>query len=191
MDQRKLGKRGIRISLLVGTAFAVCGIWATVPAGAQGAPQVEPQGELQDEQQVGITIGAGFLEIAASNQSDTGRAISVRLGDQVMAEFKTDFGMALDLLATYAGAGATYVVLRTNLSQGGCGGADVYVLTAYPDGENGPHVEVSPILQKCMGEVPAVCFTYEESEGEIVSVAGYDLRNDTWVPEAGVEEEHK
>lgn len=189
MQLRNALTRRIGISLWAGMVSAACWTCATFPARAQGEAQAEPQ----EEQTARISIGPGLLEITARNETDTARAISVGLDDKSLAEFKTDPGMALDLLATYTGAGATYVVLRTNLSQGGCGGTDVYVLTVYTEreGQEGPGVEVSPVLQKCMGDVPGICFTYEENEGEIVSVAGYDLRNDTWVAEEGVEEEQK
>ena len=168
--------RRFRSASWTGLVFAAFWLWAVAPAGAEE--------QAQEEQAVRLSIGTSLLEVGAVNQSDEVRLISVRLDDKSLAEFKTDPGMTLDLMATYSGAGATYLVLRTNLSQGGCGGTDVYVLTAYPEGEGGPHVEVSPILQKCMGEVPGVCFIYDEREGEIVSVAGFELRDDKWVQPA-------
>lgn len=140
----------------------------------------------QEEQAVRISARTGLLEITARNQTDENRLISVKLNNQLLREFKTDFGVTLDFLATYTGIDATYVVLRTNMGQGACVGTDVFVLALYEyddSGKKSPRVEVSPILQKCMGEAPSVEFDINERGNERVSVVGHELRNNKWVHE--------
>jgi hypothetical protein len=120
---------------------------------------------------------SGPLEITARNQSDKVRLISVQLNKRPLTEFRTEAGDRLDLLATYAGSDVTYVVLRTNMGQGACVGTDVFVLTIL-EAEKSSRANVSPILQKCMGEEPTIKF-----DNGVVSVAGFSLRNNKWVAE--------
>src|SRR5215213_6512882 len=71
----------------------------------------------------------GHLEITAKEPTPRARMISLKLDGQLLEEFETDVGgSGLDVLATYTGIDATYVVLRTNMGQGACVGTDVYVL---------------------------------------------------------------
>ena len=157
----------------VGKAFLLLWVCAVAPARAQ-----------QEQLAVQVTTRAGLMEVRAKNQTDEVRQISVALNGQLLTEFKTDFGITLDFLATYAGIDATYIVLRTNQGQGACVGTDVFVLTLYEYGVRGekkPPVDVSPVLRKCMGEAPPVKFEMDERGKEVISVIGYELRNGRWV----------
>ena len=161
--------------LWVGTVVMLSCLCAAIPTKAQ-----------QEEQAVRISTWTGVLEITARNQMGDVRLISVKLNNQLLKEFKTHSGGHLDFLATYTGIEATTIVLRTNMGQGACVGTDVFVLTLYEGDELGqkkPHVKVSPILQKCMGEAPTVKFDMDDHGNEIIFVDGYELRNNRWIQE--------
>jgi len=59
------------------------------------------------------------------------------------------------------------------------------VLTIYESeyGKEGSRAEVSPILQKCMGDAPSIKFNSDERGRTVVAVSGYELKNDKWIQE--------
>ena len=125
------------------------------------------------------------MEISAINQSEQERLITVKLGDRIRKQFKTHPGTWLDILASYAAADATYVVLRTNIGNGACGGTGgLYVLTFdesdVPPKEPLP-VAVAPILEGCLGDTPAVKFDLDAHGNEVITVNEYELRNNRWI----------
>jgi len=78
-------------------------------------PSLQGQEEIKN---VRIDLLTGPLEITAKNQGNIDRLISVRFNKKLLKEFKTDIGSWLDLLATYRGVDADYIVLRTNQGSG-------------------------------------------------------------------------
>lgn len=184
MNQRTKRAERRHLAPRVALALALCCLGGAAIAQAQDAAPEEVPAE--QEVRLGIsTPPTHDLVIRAVNQEDGTRAISIGLDGVAMGAFSTDNGLVLEALATYTIPQLqTYVVLRTNHSQGGCGGSDVLVLTVYPDGEEGPHVEISPILQQCLGSIaPAVGFRDELDRGVVVSVAGFEYWEATgeWV----------
>jgi hypothetical protein len=137
----------------------------------------------QNEKTIRMDMREGILEIQR-NQDDNGKLISVVLNKKLLKKFETDSGDWLDFLAMYNGSLETYIVVRTNMGQGACVGTDVFVLKISEylrREETEPYVEVSPVLQKCMGETPEVKFA-NENGADIITVAGYELRDKKWVP---------
>ena len=125
------------------------------------------------------------MEISASNQSEQERLITVKLDGHVLKQFKTRFGDWLDILASYTAGDAAYVVLRTNIGNGACGGTGgLYVLafdeSGVPPKEPLP-VAVSPILDACLGDTPEVKFEVDSRGTEAITVNEYELRNNRWI----------
>jgi hypothetical protein len=139
----------------------------------------------EGEKKIRIDLLTGPLEISSKNQNENTRIISVRFNQQLLKEIKTGFGDWLDFLAMYSGSNATYIVLRTNSGSGACGPTDVFVLTIYESeyGKTGSRAEVSPILQKCMGDSPSVTFNADQKGRIVVAVSGNELKDDKWVQE--------
>jgi len=129
-----------------------------------------------------ITTTSGLVEISASSQEDPNRLLSVKLDGHVIKRFKTPSGNLLDLLAMYKGFDSTYLVIRTNMGVGGCVGTDVYVIRIHEKDEKrkGTQLDVSPILQKCMGEIPVVKFEVDKHGNTVVIVAEFALRDNRW-----------
>jgi hypothetical protein len=140
---------------------------------------VAPGANAQQEEATHAYTQAGHLEITAKEPTPRARVISLKLNGQLLEELETDVGSnGLDVLATYTGKDATYVVLRSNMGQGACVGTDVYVLTVYNQdvaNKTGRHVEVSSKLARCMGEIPGVSFDVDDHGNQIIVVAGSDL----------------
>src|SRR5688572_31594448 len=109
---------------------------------------------LQLVRSVLVDILGGRLEISARNASTQVRLISVRLNDRNLKEFETDYGDILELLATHTDSTTTYVVLRTHLGSGACGGSHVYLLTI----RDPATLDVSPVLRECLGDRPNIRF---------------------------------
>lgn len=149
-------------------------------------PTVKAQ---QDEQVVTISIMDGDVEISAKYQSDESRLITVTLDDEtdeyVLKQFKTGSGSSIDILASYAASGANYVVLRTEAGNGACAGAGGIYVLAFDESSLPPKVplpvSVSPILEACLGDMPAVKFDIDSHANVVVSVNEYELRNNRWV----------
>ena len=165
-------------TLLVGTIFALFLLCAAPIAQAQ-----------QDEQVVTISIFWGDVEISAKNVSDQSRLITVTLDDgtneHVLKQFKTNPGSSIDILASYNASAYVYVVLRTETGNGTCAGAGgIYVLTfdesSLPPKDPLP-VSVSPILEACLGDMPTVNFDTSTQAYIVISVGGYELRNNRWI----------
>src|ERR1051326_1460919 len=165
-------------TLLVGTIFAFFCLCAAPIAHAQ-----------QDEQVVTISIFWGDVEISAKNVSDQSRLITVTLDDgtneHVLKQFKTNPGSSIDILASYNASAYVYVVLRTETGNGACAGAGgIYVLTfdesSLPPKDPLP-VSVSPILEACLGDMPTVNFDTSTQAYIVISVGGYELRNNRWI----------
>jgi hypothetical protein len=139
----------------------------------------------EQEQVVRLSIHQGDVEISAINQSKQERLITVKLGGHVLKQFKTRFGDWLDILASYTASDATYVVLRTNIGNGACGGTGgLYVLT-FDEADIPPKaplpLAVSPILDACLGESPEVKFDIDDRGNEVISVNEFVLRNNRWL----------
>lgn len=147
------------------------------------APVVKAQ---QDEQVVAISIFWGDVEISAKRQSDDSRLITVTLDDgnaeRILKQFKTGSGSSIDILASYAASGGTYVVLRTEPGNGACAGAGGIYVMAFDETSLPPKVplpvSVSPILEACLGDMPTVKFDTDTQAYLVISVGGYELRCD-------------
>lgn len=162
--------------LRAGTVFALFCLCAITTVKAQ-----------QEEQVVKFSTREGLLEISARNQSEQDRLITVKLDGQILKRFKTHFGDWLDILASYTAGDATYVVLRTNIGNGACGGTGgLYVLT-FDESDIPPKqllpVAISPILEACLGDTPTVKFDLDNQGNEIIFVNEYELRNNRWIRE--------
>jgi hypothetical protein len=140
----------------------------------------------QDEQVVSVSIFWGDVEISSKNQPDDSRLITVTLDDgnteRVLKQFKANAGSSIDILASYAASGGTYVVLRTEPGNGACAGAGGIYVLAFDETSLPPKVplpvSVSPILEACLGDMPTVKFDSSTQAYIVISVGEYELRSD-------------
>src|SRR5947209_221620 len=146
-------------------------LWIGVVFTLSSACAVSTVKAQQEEQVVKLTIQEGVLEISATNQSEQERLITVKLGNRILKQFKTRFGDWLDILASYTAGDATYVVLRTNIGNGACGGTGGLYVLAFDESDIPPKeplpVKVSPILDACLGDTPEVKFAIDARGNEI------------------------
>lgn len=127
--------------------------------------------------------------ISRSNEAADFETISVKVGGKLLKQFAVANGGFLNVVATFNGYDADYLLLRTSMGQGACAGGDLYALKFYTYGDEQPPkigLQVSPVLTTCLGEWPPVKFTYGLKGDLVISVSGHELRGDAWsrwVPE--------
>lgn len=127
--------------------------------------------------------------IIRGNEAADFETISVKVGGKLLKQFAAPNGGFLNVVATFNGPEADYLLLRTSMGQGACAGGDLYVLKFYTYGDEQPRkisVQVSPVSTACLGEWPPVKFTYGLKGDLVISVSGQELRGDAWsrwVPE--------
>lgn len=144
----------------------------------------------QDDVARAIILGENVeFTINRGNEAADFETISVKVGAKLLKQFAVPNGGFLNVVATFNGHEADYLLLRTSMGQGACAGGDLYALKFYTYGDEQPpkiSLQVSPVLTTCLGEWPPLKFTYGLKGDLVISVSGHELRGDVWsrwVPE--------
>ncbi|HEY0545422.1 MAG TPA: hypothetical protein VGC91_08615 [Pyrinomonadaceae bacterium] len=99
--------------------------------------------------------------------------VSVLLDGKLIKQFAAQTVVFPNVVATYNGFDADYLLYRTFMGQGVCAGGELYVLRFYTFGEEPKakiEVQISPALVDCLGENPWVEFTQGERGATIIKV---------------------
>lgn len=126
---------------------------------------------------VRVTISTGELVVTSNSTPDgESRIFTVQLDGRQVKQFQTEYSPTLHILAYYQGS-EDYVVLRTNMGQGGCVPTDIYVIRI----DENRKATVSPKLSECAGETPEIRFSTDHKGHSSVTVQGQRWNGGRWL----------
>jgi hypothetical protein len=84
------------------------------------------------------------------------------------------------IIGTFQGIGADYVLYRTDIGSGACAGGSLYVIKFAEDLQTGKlsGVTVSPVLTTCLGEYTIFGFRYNNEGQTILTVINHSINLD-------------
>jgi hypothetical protein len=119
------------------------------------------------------------VELVPKRENDAAdfTTISVLVEGKLLKQFAAQNVSLPNVVATFNGLDADYLVYRTHSGQGACVSGDIYVLK-FSESSPGQktNVSVSPALSGCLGENPPVSFDYDAKFNVIITL-GVDKIN--------------
>jgi hypothetical protein len=145
-------------------------------------------GSLRAQEVVKAVVVNEVVEIASLPRSDRDdfATVELRMNGKVIRKFTTDRPVFPEVIGTFKGVDAEYVLYRTSTGSGACAGGSLYVIKFDTGGslDTVKDISISPILTTCLGEEPVFKID-SNNKGELVlDIAGYTINleyNKRWV----------
>lgn len=131
---------------------------------------------------VKVVIQNEVFELVPQDRDDSANFQIVEIKSRGKIIKKISIGSVLlpQIIGTFNGFDASYVLYRTDMGQGACAGGSLYVIKFNENSSTGElsFIEVSPVLTTCLGEFPIFSLNYTNKGVLMLTVAGHTLNLD-------------
>ena len=137
---------------------------------------------------VKVVIQNEVFELVPQVRDDSAnfQIVEIKSKGKILKKISVGAVLFPQIVGTFNGFDASYLLYRTDMGQGACAGGSLYIIKFNENSSTGElsFIEVSPVLTTCLGEYPIFSLTYTNNGVLTLIVAGHTMNldlMDKWV----------